>query len=69
MALDISKPAEASYAIASIRLLPAGLVGMIVVAILTATMSSMDTGLNTNVAIIIKDIYPDDHTYLTFLKR
>jgi len=58
MALDISKPAEASYAIASLSLLPAGLVGMIVVAILTATMSSMDTGLNTNVAILIKDIYP-----------
>jgi len=58
MAIDISKPAEASYAIASISLLPAGLIGMIVVAILTATMSSMDTGLNTNVAILIKDIYP-----------
>lgn len=58
MALDISKPAEASYAIASIRLMPVGLIGMIVVAILTATMSSMDTGLNTNVAILIKDIYP-----------
>ena len=58
MALDISKPAEASYAIASISLMPVGLVGMIVVAILTATMSSMDTGLNTNVAILIKDIYP-----------
>lgn len=58
MALDISKPAEASYAIASISLMPVGLIGMIVVAILTATMSSMDTGLNTNVAILIKDIYP-----------
>ncbi len=58
MALAISKPAEAAYAIASIKLLPAGLVGLIVVAILTATMSSMDTGLNTNVAILIKDIYP-----------
>ena len=58
MALSISKPAEAAYAIASINLLPAGLIGLIVVAILTATMSSMDTGLNTNVAILIKDIYP-----------
>jgi SSS family transporter len=55
---DISKPAEASYAVASISLLPIGLVGLIVVAILSATMSSMDTGLNTNVAILIKDIYP-----------
>jgi SSS family transporter len=58
MAFDISKPAEASYAVASITLLPAGLIGLIVVAILAATMSSMDTGLNTNVAILIKDIYP-----------
>ncbi|NNE59136.1 MAG: hypothetical protein HKN36_13600 [Hellea sp.] len=39
-------------------MLPVGLIGLIVVAILTATMSSMDTGLNTNVAILIKDIYP-----------
>ena len=58
MALGISKPAEAAYAIASIQLLPTGLIGLVVVAILTAAMSSMDTGLNTNVAIIIKDIYP-----------
>ncbi|MEP6342100.1 MAG: hypothetical protein ABJ275_02205 [Maricaulaceae bacterium] len=58
MALGISKPAEAAYAIASIKVLPTGLIGLIVVAILTAAMSSMDTGLNTNVAIIIKDIYP-----------
>ena len=58
MALAISKPQEASYAIVSMNLLPVGLIGMIVVAILTATMSSMDTGLNTNVAIMLKDIYP-----------
>ncbi|MDO6488991.1 hypothetical protein Q4503_14900 [Colwellia sp. 6_MG-2023] len=58
MAFDIAKSAEASYAVASISLLPVGLVGLIVVAILAATMSSMDTGLNTNVAILIKDIYP-----------
>jgi len=58
MALGIAKPAEAAYAIASINVLPVGLVGLIVVAILTATMSTMDTGLNTNVAILVKDIYP-----------
>ena len=58
MALGISKPAEAAYAIASIKLLPTGLIGLVVVAILTASMSTMDTGLNTNVAILIKDIYP-----------
>ncbi|MCH6259051.1 hypothetical protein MLD52_21020 [Puniceicoccaceae bacterium K14] len=58
MALNIGKPEEASYAIVSMNLLPVGLIGMIVVAILTATMSSMDTGLNTNVAIMLRDIYP-----------
>ena len=58
LALSIPKPAEASYAIVSMQLLPVGLTGVIVVAILTATMSSMDTGLNNNVAIMIKDIYP-----------
>lgn len=58
MALGIAKPAEAAYAIASIKVLPVGLIGLIVVAILTATMSTMDTGLNSNVAILIRDIYP-----------
>lgn len=58
MALGISKPAEAAYAIASVNMLPVGLIGLVVVAILTATMSSIDTGLNSNVAILIKDIYP-----------
>ena len=69
MAMDISKPAEASYAIASISILPAGLIGMIVVAILTATMSSMDTGLNTNVAILIKDIYPKVSRFFSWKQK
>ena len=43
---------------ASINLLPTGLIGLLIVGIVTSTMSSMDTGLNTNVAILIKDIYP-----------
>lgn len=77
MALGLSKPAEAAYAIASINVLPAGLVGLVVVAVLTATMSTVDTGLNSNVAILIKDIYPklsrkfkwspkSDHQLLTY---
>lgn len=69
MNFDISKPAEASYAVASISLLPTGLVGIIVVAILAATMSSMDTGLNTNVAILIKDIYPKLSRYLKWQSK
>jgi len=58
LAMGLSEPAEAAYAIASINVLPAGLIGLVVVAVLTATMSTVDTGLNSNVAILIKDIYP-----------
>ncbi len=56
--MDISKPAEASYAIVSMKLLPAGLTGLMVVAMLSATMSSMDSGLNRNAAIFTRDILP-----------
>lgn len=57
-AIDISKPAESAYAITSLNLLPTGMIGLVVVAMLTATMSSMDTGLNRNAAVFIKDILP-----------
>jgi SSS family transporter len=58
MAMGISKPSEAAYAVISLKLLPAGMTGLMVVAMFSATMSSMDTGLNTNAAIFINDIYP-----------
>lgn len=57
-AMNINKPAEASYAIISLKLLPNGLTGLIVVTIFSATMSSMDTALNRNAAIFTQDIYP-----------
>jgi SSS family transporter len=57
-AMALSKPAEAAYAVASLKLLPAGLTGLMVVAMFAATMSSMDSGINRNAAILIRDIYP-----------
>ncbi len=54
----VSKPAEAAYAIAGMELLPLGLTGLMVVAMFSATMSSMDTGLNRNAAILVRDVYP-----------
>ncbi|WP_309400786.1 sodium:solute symporter family transporter [Cerasicoccus maritimus] len=57
-AIELGKSAEAAYAIVSMNLLPPGLMGLVVVAMFTATMSSMDTGLNRNAAIIVKDVYP-----------
>jgi len=56
--MDVANPAEASYALISLALLPDGMIGLMVVAIFAATMSSMDTGLNRNAAIVTQDIYP-----------
>lgn len=55
---SLPKVAEASYAIVSIELLPIGLVGLMVVAMLSATMSSLDSGLNKNAAMFVRDIFP-----------
>ncbi|GAB4189844.1 MAG: Na+:solute symporter [Phycisphaeraceae bacterium] len=54
----VSKPAEAAYAVAGMNLLPVGMTGLMVVAMFSATMSSMDTGLNRNAAIFVRDVYP-----------
>ena len=52
-----AKPEEASYAVMSLKLLPAGLCGLMVSAMFAATMSSMDTSLNVNAGILIVNLY------------
>jgi SSS family transporter len=54
----MTKPAEAAFAVASVNLLPVGLIGMMVVAMFSATMSSMDAGLNGNAAMAVRDLLP-----------
>ncbi|MEM8782121.1 MAG: hypothetical protein AAGE65_04610 [Planctomycetota bacterium] len=56
--MAVSKPAETAYAVTSMNLLPLGLTGLMVVAMLSATMSSMDSGLNKNAAMLVRDIVP-----------
>ena len=58
LAQQVSKPEETAYALISVKLLPAGLTGLMVVAMFAATMSSMDSGLNRNAAIFVRDIIP-----------
>ncbi|MEM1330134.1 MAG: hypothetical protein AAGG07_06200 [Planctomycetota bacterium] len=58
LATELSKPAEASYALIAMRVLPIGMTGLMVVAMLAATMSSMDSGLNRNAAVFVRDIQP-----------
>ena len=57
-AVDLTKPAEASYALIAVKVLPVGMTGLMVVAMLAATMSSMDSGLNKNAAVFVRDIEP-----------
>lgn len=56
--MPVPNPSEAAYAVASLQLLPAGLVGVLMVAIFASTMSSMDTSLNNNAGVLVRDIWP-----------
>ncbi|WPJ97099.1 hypothetical protein SH580_05185 [Coraliomargarita algicola] len=60
----IDKPAESAYAYIAMELLPNGLLGMMIAAMFAATMSSMDTGLNSQVGMIARNIIPRIRTML-----
>lgn len=57
-AMPYARPEETAYAVASLSLLPRGLVGVMVVAIVSSTMSSMGPGLNGNAGILVYDLVP-----------
>ncbi|MDD4279630.1 MAG: hypothetical protein PHX74_07855 [Candidatus Sumerlaeales bacterium] len=54
---EIKTPADASFALVSMQLLPKGMVGLVVVAMFAATMSSLGPSLNSNAAIFTQDVY------------
>lgn len=54
----LNKPEEAAFAVASLQLLPHGLLGLVVVSMFAATMSSLDTAINNNSAMFILNTYP-----------
>lgn len=58
MAAPLDRPAEGAFAITSLQLLPSGMAGLLAVAIIATTLSSMDVGLNRNAAIITREILP-----------
>lgn len=58
MALEVDNPADRSYAYIARELLPNGLMGVMIAAMFAATMSAMDTGLNTQVGVIARNIVP-----------
>ena len=52
------KAPEFAYVIAGQNLLPAGLIGVMIVAMFSASVSSMDVGLNRNAAMLVRDMLP-----------
>lgn len=56
--MTIQNPAEAAHAVAAMNVLPNGLVGILVVAMFAATMSTMDTGLNSVTGGIVNNLIP-----------
>jgi len=56
---SLADPGEASYAIASLTLLPHGLIGIMLAAMFSATMASLSGMFNVKAAILSKDIYQE----------
>ncbi len=54
---QLAEPAEASYVTLALTLLPNGLIGLTLSAILAATMTSIDTQLNYLASILVRDVY------------
>lgn len=53
----LTKPSEAAYVAMAARVLPAGLLGLMVTGIISATLSSMDHGLNRNAGVFVRSVY------------
>jgi Na+/proline symporter len=53
----LSSPGEAAYAVMAVDTLPPGLLGLLVTAIIAATLTSMDEGLNRNAGIFVRSFY------------
>lgn len=53
----LSNPAEGAYFAAAQTVFPVGMMGLLAAGIFAATMSSMDTGLNRNAGIFVKNFY------------
>ena len=54
---QVEKSSEVAYVAISMKLLPAGMMGMLISGMFAATMSSMDSGLNRNAGIFVRNFY------------
>ncbi|HSI07894.1 MAG TPA: hypothetical protein VK985_04840 [Rariglobus sp.] len=53
----LKNPSEGAFLAISITTMPTGMIGLLICGILAATMSSMDSGLNRNAGIFVKNFY------------
>jgi SSS family solute:Na+ symporter len=53
----LAAPGEAAYVAMAIEALPAGLLGLLVTAIIATTFSAMDEGINRNAGIFVRSVY------------
>jgi Na+/proline symporter len=53
----LPKPSEAAYAVASLTLLPHGLIGVMLASMFSATMATLSAQFNLKSAILTKDMY------------
>lgn len=58
LAQNLTNPSESAYAFLAIKLLPNGLLGIMIAAMFAATMSSMDSGLNSQAGMIVRNLVP-----------
>jgi Na+/proline symporter len=54
---QLPQPHEAAFVAVSLDVMPAGLIGLLLCAMLGSTVTSMDAGLNKNVGICIRSLY------------
>lgn len=54
---QLNNPDEAAYIAVAMALLPKGMMGLMICAMLGATVSCMDTGLNRNAGIFVRNFY------------
>ncbi|MDP0499791.1 MAG: transporter [Verrucomicrobiota bacterium JB022] len=54
---EIAVPSELAYVVAAQQLLPSGMLGLLIVGMFAATMSSMDSGLNKNAGFFVLNFY------------
>lgn len=54
---SLGKPAEGAYFAIAQTVFPVGMMGLLAAGIFAATMSSMDSGLNRNAGIFVKNLY------------